>query len=46
MISGQVFTILSIVVAAAEVTIGLAIVIAIFRNFKEIDTDNINLLKW
>ena len=46
MISGQVFTIMSIVVAAAEVTIGLAIVIAIFRNFKEIDTDNINLLKW
>ena len=45
-INGSIFTIMSIVVAAAEVTIGLAIVIAIFRNFKEIDTDNINLLKW
>ena len=45
-INGSIFTIMSIVVAAAEVTIGLAIVIAIFRNFKEINTDNINLLKW
>ena len=45
-LDGQLFTIMSIVIAAAEVTIGLAVVIAIFRNFNEIDTNNINLLKW
>lgn len=43
---GQLFTIMNVVVAAAEVTIGLAIVISIFRHFDDIDTNDINLLKW
>ena len=42
---GHIFTIFSMVVAAAEVTIGLAIVLAIFRHFEDIDTNDINLLK-
>jgi NADH:ubiquinone oxidoreductase subunit K len=46
LLTGQVFAIFVIVVAAAEVAVGLAIVLAIFRHFKDIDTDNINLLKW
>lgn len=45
-LSGQVFTIFSIVVAAAEATIGLGIIIAIYRHFENIDTSRINLLKW
>lgn len=44
--TGQLFAIFSIVVAAAEVTVGLAIIIAIYRHFEGIDTENINLLKW
>jgi NAD(P)H-quinone oxidoreductase subunit 4L len=46
MLTGQVFAIFVMVVAAAEVAVGLAIVLAIFRHFKDIDIDNINLLKW
>jgi len=46
LLTGQVFAIFVMVVAAAEVAVGLAIVLAIFRHFKDIDIDNINLLKW
>jgi NAD(P)H-quinone oxidoreductase subunit 4L len=46
LLTGQVFAIFVIVVAASEVAVGLAIVLAIFRHFKDIDTNNINLLKW
>jgi NADH:ubiquinone oxidoreductase subunit K len=45
-LTGQVFTIFIIVVAAAEVAIGLAIIIAIFRNRETVDTSKIDLLKW
>ena len=34
------------VVAAAEVAVGLAILIAIYRNRQTIYTDKINLMKW
>lgn len=43
---GQVFAIFVIVVAAAEATVGLAIVILIYRNWRSIDADRVNLLKW
>ncbi len=46
MLTGQVFVIFILVVAAAEVAIGLAIIIAIYRHRETIDTDKINLLKW
>ena len=45
-LTGQVFSIFSIVVAAAEVTVGLAIIIAVYRHFEHIDTTHINLMKW
>ena len=44
--SGQIFSIFVIVVAAAEATVGLAIVLLIYRNFRDIFVDNINLMKW
>ena len=44
--TGQVFAIFTIVIAAAEVTVGLAIVLLIYRNFREIFVDKINLMKW
>jgi NADH-quinone oxidoreductase subunit K len=46
LLTGQVFTLFVITVAAAEVGIGLAIVILIFRNRETINVDEVNLLKW
>ena len=45
-VSGQAFAVFSIVVAAAEVTVGLAIIIAVYRHFETIDSNKIDLLKW
>jgi NADH-quinone oxidoreductase subunit K len=46
LLTGQVFALFVITVAAAEVGIGLAIVILIYRNRETINVDEINLLKW
>lgn len=43
---GQLFVFFVMAVAAAEVAIGLAIIIAIFRNKLTINIDDINILKW
>ena len=43
---GQIFAIFIVVIAAAEATVGLAIVILIYRNWQSIDSDRVNLLKW
>ena len=45
-VAGQVFALFVITVAAAEVGIGLAIVILIYRNRETINMDEIILLKW
>ena len=42
---GQTFVFFVMVVAAAEVAVGLAIIIALFRNRETIDVDEMNLLK-
>jgi NADH:ubiquinone oxidoreductase subunit K len=44
-LSGQVFALFVIAVAAAEVGVGLAIVLAIFRNYKTVDLDQVDLMK-
>ena len=44
-ISGQVFALFVIAVAAAEVGVGLAIVLAIFRNYRTVDIDEVDLMK-
>jgi NADH:ubiquinone oxidoreductase subunit K len=46
LLTGQIFTLFVITVAAAEVGIGLAIVILIFRNRETINVDEMNLLRW
>ena len=43
---GQIFAIFVITIAAAEATVGLAIVLLIYRNFKGINVDNMNIMKW
>ena len=44
-IAGQVFTMFVLTVAAAEISIGLAILVAFGRHQKSIQVDNINLMK-
>jgi NADH-quinone oxidoreductase subunit K len=44
--SGQVFVFFIMVVAAAEVAIGLAIMVMIYRNTRSIDVADMNKLKW
>jgi NADH-quinone oxidoreductase subunit K len=43
---GQVFTIFIITVAAAEVGIGLAIILLVFRNRQSANVDDFNLMKY
>lgn len=45
-VSGQIFALFIMVAAAAEVGIGLAIIINFYREFKEIDLEKIKSLKW
>ena len=44
--TGQVFSLFVIAVAAAEVGIGLAIVLLIFRNRRSANVDELDLMKW
>ena len=44
-LSAQVFALFVIAVAAAEVGVGLAIVLAIFRNYRTVDLDEVDLMK-
>ncbi len=43
---GQIVVFFVMVVAAAEVAVGLAIIIAIYRNRETVDVAELNLLKW
>jgi NADH-quinone oxidoreductase subunit K len=43
---GQILVFFVMAVAAAEAAIGLAIIIALFRNKETINIDEINILKW
>ena len=44
-VAGQVFALFVIAVAAAEVGVGLAIVLLIYRNRMSIDLDEVDLMK-
>lgn len=45
-VRGQIFAIFILTVAAAEAAVGLAIVLAIYRNSQSINMEKFNLLKW
>ena len=45
-LDGQVFVLMVITVAAAEVAVGLGIVISMFRNRDSVDVKDVSLLKW
>ena len=44
-LDGQIFALIIMTVAAAEVVVGLAIILTIFRTRHEMDVDHINTLK-
>ena len=46
LVRGQVFALFVVAVAAAEVGIGLAIVLLIFRNRETVNVDEVDLLRW
>jgi len=46
LLTGQVFAIFIMVVAAAEVAVGLAIIIAVYRNYETVDATKVDLMKW
>jgi len=46
LLTGQVFAIFIIIVAAAEVAVGVAIILAIYRGITDIDITKVNLMKW
>ena len=45
-VDGQLFVFFVMVVAAAEVAVGLALVVAIFRQRATVYVDDLNILKW
>jgi NADH:ubiquinone oxidoreductase subunit K len=44
--TGQLFAIFIVAIAAAEATVGLAIVLLLYRNWHGIDTENVSVMKW
>jgi len=45
-LDGQVLAFFSMVVAAAEVVVGLAIIVAIYRRRRSVDVDDVRELRW
>ncbi len=45
-LAGQVFALFVITVAAAEAAVGLAIVLAVYRQRQEVAVEDIDLMKW
>ena len=46
LLNGQIFTVFIITIAAAEVGIGLAIVLMLFRNRQTANINEFDLMKW
>jgi len=45
-IDGQIFVLFVMTVAAAEAAVGLALMIAFYKNRESVDVEDMNLLKW
>jgi NADH:ubiquinone oxidoreductase subunit K len=45
-VTGQVFVVFVLTIAAAEVAVGLAIVIALYRNRATVNVEEFSLMKW
>ena len=45
-VTGQVFVFFALTVTAAEVAVGLAIIIALYRSRATVNVEEINVMKW
>jgi NADH-quinone oxidoreductase subunit K len=45
-VGGQIFVFFVVAVAAAEVAVGLAIIVVLFRHKETVNIDQVNLMKW
>ena len=45
-ITGQVFTVFVVMIAAAEVAVALALVLTLYKNFRTVNLDGVRNLKW
>lgn len=45
-IPGQMFALFVMAIAAAEVAVGLALILMIYRNMRSINLDQFNIFKW
>jgi NADH-quinone oxidoreductase subunit K len=45
-LDGQVFVFFVMAVAAAEVAVGLALLVAIYRRIQSIDVDRLSIMRW
>ena len=45
-LTGQIFAVFVITIAAAEAAVGLAIIISVYRNIELINVDEIDVMKW
>ncbi|HPW56872.1 MAG: NADH-quinone oxidoreductase subunit NuoK [Thermoanaerobaculaceae bacterium] len=45
-LEGQVFVFFTMAVAAAEVAVGLALLVAIYRRQQSIDVDRLSVMRW
>jgi NADH-quinone oxidoreductase subunit K len=43
---GQILALFIITVAAAEVAVGLALIIALFKNKQTVNVDELDIMKW
>jgi NADH-quinone oxidoreductase subunit K len=45
-LTGQVFSLFTMALAAAEVAVGIGIVLVLYRNFKDVDVTKATNMKW
>jgi NADH-quinone oxidoreductase subunit K len=45
-LTGQVLAFFSMVVAAAEVVVGLAIIVSVYRRYRSVDVDELREMRW
>ncbi|MFB6078226.1 MAG: NADH-quinone oxidoreductase subunit NuoK [Halarchaeum sp.] len=45
-VDGQVFSLFVMALAAAEVAVGIGVVLALYRNFKDVDVTKATTMRW
>ncbi|WP_336361333.1 NADH-quinone oxidoreductase subunit NuoK [Haladaptatus sp. ZSTT2] len=45
-VTGQVFSLFTIAIAAAEVAVGIGIILVLYRNFRDVDVTKATTMRW